>query len=74
MAQQLQTAGPKISLDFLCPNGQKNWSSLKDFYRALEKRSPYIGVEQFTLRPNTANRGQLDLVLRVSSVEITKSR
>jgi len=56
------------------PDAEKNWSALKNFYRALEGRSPYIGIEQFTLRPDAANRAQLNLVLRVSSVEITKSR
>lgn len=52
----------------------RNWESLKNFYRALQQRSPYIGIEQFTLRPDAANKAQLSLVLRVSSVEITKSR
>ena len=55
------------------PDGQKNWNALQSFYKALQKRSPYIGIEQFTLRPE-ANRAQLALVLKVSSVEITKSR
>jgi hypothetical protein len=56
------------------PDGTKNWASLEKFYRALEQRSPYIGIEQFTLVPNSANPAQLRLQLRVSSVEITKTR
>jgi hypothetical protein len=54
-------------------DGSKNWASLEKFYRALEQRSPYIGIEQFTLVPNSANAAQLRLQLRVSSVEITKT-
>ena len=52
----------------------KNWDALKNFYHALQQRSPYIGVEQFTLRPDAVNRAQLSLALKVSSVEITKAR
>lgn len=58
----------------LDPDWSKNWDGLKKFYTALQQRSPYIGIEQFTLRPNSVNPAQLDLVLRVSSVEITKNR
>jgi hypothetical protein len=65
------------SLDFtvrlLDPDPQKNWDALNKFYAALQQRSPYIGIETFTLRPE-ANRAQLSFILRVSSVEITKSR
>ena len=56
------------------PDWSKNWEALSKFYRALQQRSPYIGIEQFTLSPDAANRAQLSLRLRVSSVEITKSR
>ncbi len=56
------------------PDPAKNWEALTKFYRALQQRSPYIGIEQFTLRPDAANRAQIALQLRVSSVEITKSR
>ena len=56
------------------PDPSKNWDSLTKFYRALQQRSPYIGIEQFALSPDAANRAQLSLRLRVSSVEITKSR
>ncbi len=56
------------------PDPGKNWDALTKFYSALQQRSPYIGIEQFTLRPDPVNRAQLSLVLRVSSVEIAKSR
>ena len=56
------------------PDPSKNWEALKRFYSALQLRSPYIGIEQFALSPDAANRAQLSLRLRVSSVEITKSR
>jgi type II secretory pathway component PulK len=65
------------SLDFtvrlLDPDPSKNWESLTKFYRALQQRSPYIGIESFTLRPEV-NRAQLSFIARVSSVEITKNR
>ena len=53
---------------------QRNWDALLTFYTALQKRSPYLGVEQFVLAPNSANRAQLTLQLKVSSVEITPAR
>lgn len=56
------------------PDPARNWELLGKFYRALQQRSPYIGIEQFVLVPDTANRAQLRLQLRVSSVEIAKSR
>lgn len=56
------------------PDAAKNWDSLTKFYRALQQRAPYIGIERFTLRPETVNRAQISLVLQVSSVEITKNR
>jgi hypothetical protein len=55
------------------PDAQKNWDALKAFYGALQKRSPYIGIEQFTLAPE-ANKAQLRLLVKVSSVEVTKTR
>jgi hypothetical protein len=55
------------------PSGKKNWDTLTGFYRALQKRSPYIGIEKFALQPQT-NKAMLSLQLTVSSVEITPSR
>jgi hypothetical protein len=60
-----------FTVRLLDPDPAKNWESLTKFYRALQQRSPYIGIEQFTLRPEV-NKAQLTFVLRVSSVEITK--
>jgi hypothetical protein len=50
---------------------EADWESLKKFYLALTQRSPYIGIEQFTLaaRPNPT---QLNASLTVSSVEIIR--
>jgi hypothetical protein len=47
-----------------------DWESLKRFYLELTKRSPYIGIEQFSLQAERANPGLLNASLRVSSVEI----
>lgn len=47
-----------------------DWEGLKRFYLELTKRSPYIGIEQFSLQSERANPGLLNASLRVSSVEI----
>jgi len=47
-----------------------DWNSLKSFYLELTKRSPYIGIEQFSLQAERANPALLNASLRVSSVEI----
>ena len=49
-----------------------DWESVKAFYLALQKRSPYIGIEQFTLQADRANAALLNASLRISSVEIAK--
>jgi hypothetical protein len=47
-------------------------ASLLSFYSELDKRSPYIGLEQFSLTVNPANPAFLSAVMRVSSIEITR--
>ena len=47
-----------------------DWDGLKRFYLELTKRSPYIGIEQFSLQAERANPAVLNASLRVSSVEI----
>jgi len=49
-----------------------DWEALKNFYFTLQARSPYIGIEQFTLQAERANPALLTAALRVSSVEIAK--
>jgi hypothetical protein len=49
-----------------------DWSSLKSFYIALQRRSPYIGIEQFQTTVDRANPTLLNVNLRVSSVEIAR--
>ena len=46
--------------------------SLLSFYDALDKRAPYIGLEQFSLTVNPSNPALLNAVMRVSSVEINR--
>ncbi len=41
------------------------------FCEELDKRSPYIGLEQFSLAVNPANPAFLNVMLRVSSVEMS---
>jgi hypothetical protein len=49
-----------------------DWESLKRFYLELTKRSPYIGIEQFSLQADRASPMQLNASIRVSSVEIVR--
>lgn len=56
------------SADYTIRNA--DWDTLRKFYEALQLRSPYIGVEKFTLQSSQTNDAQLTLVLRVVSFEI----
>ena len=49
-----------------------DWGSLKAFYVALQRRSPYIGIEQFQTTVDRANPALLNVNFRVSSVEIAR--
>ena len=51
---------------------KSDWESLKRFYIELTKRSPYVGIEQFTLQAERTNPAQLNATLRVSSIEIVR--
>jgi hypothetical protein len=42
------------------------------FYQSLAQRSPYLGLEQFSLASNRANASQLSATWRVTSVEIAR--
>lgn len=46
--------------------------ALLKFYRELSKRSPYIGLEQFSLGADRANAGQLNASFRIGSPELTR--
>jgi len=50
-----------------------DWASLTAFYIALRDRSPYIGIEQFSLQVDRANPALLNASLRISSVEIVRN-
>jgi hypothetical protein len=47
-------------------------AALLSLYDELDKRSPYVGIEQFSLAINPANPRLLSATLRVSSVEIVR--
>jgi len=49
-----------------------SYETIKSLYFELEKRSPYIGLEEFSLQVDPANRRLLKATLRVSSVEIIR--
>jgi hypothetical protein len=50
-----------------------DWATLKQFYLALSKRSPYIGIEQCTLQVDRANQTLLSANFQISSVEIARN-
>jgi hypothetical protein len=50
-----------------------DWEALKTFYLALSKRSPYIGIEQFSVQVDRANPTLLGANFQLSSVEIAKN-
>lgn len=65
--------GPQFSLNsvrFVIRNA--DYAPLVHFYEEVSKRAPYIGIEEFSIVVNRANRAQVTASLRVSSVEITK--
>ena len=76
----LQTAGGTVtttsgqfavhSQEFVIRNVE--WETLSKFYEALQRRSPYISLEKFTLTSAANNAAQLTLNLKVTSVEITR--
>ncbi len=49
-----------------------DYPSLVKFYTELQKRSPYLGIEQFDLLASPAGSANLRQALRVSSVEIIR--
>ncbi|HEY5227918.1 MAG TPA: hypothetical protein VIJ19_05220 [Opitutaceae bacterium] len=49
-----------------------DWGTLKQFYLSLSKRSPYIGIEQYSMQVDRANPALLSANFQISSVEIQK--
>ncbi|MFA5264389.1 MAG: hypothetical protein WC378_11225 [Opitutaceae bacterium] len=49
-----------------------DYATLVRFYLDLQRRSPYIGIEQFALQAEAANPAQLTASLRLSSVEVIR--
>jgi hypothetical protein len=50
-----------------------DWATLKVFYLALSKRSPYIGIEQYSMQADKANPALLNASFQISSVEISRN-
>lgn len=49
-----------------------DWATLVKFYTELQKRTPYIGIEQFTLQADRTNGAELSAVLKLTSVEVKR--
>ena len=50
-----------------------DWGTLKQFYLELSKRSPYIGIEQYSMQADKANPTLLNASFQISSVEISQN-
>ena len=50
-----------------------DWGTLKQFYLELGKRSPYIGIEQYSMQVDRANPTLLNASFQLSSVEISRN-
>lgn len=48
------------------------FEDLRNFYLELSRRSPYVGIEQFSLAADRTNPSLLNASIRVSSVEIVR--
>jgi hypothetical protein len=53
-------------------DGAPGWEALSKFYESIQRKSPYIALERFTLTSAGNNAAQLALNLKVSSVEILR--
>lgn len=51
-----------------------DYPSLVKFYVELQKRSPYIGLEQFSLQSEPSNPAQLTAIYRLTSVEVLRAQ
>ena len=49
-----------------------DYAALIRFYLTLQKRSPYIGLEQMTIQAEPANPAQLTALMKLTSVEVLK--
>ena len=49
-----------------------DWEVLNQYYFAIAKRSPYIGITQLSLSADRTNPALLNASLRVSSVEVIR--
>lgn len=46
--------------------------AIEKFYNNLQKRAPYLSIEQFALQANQRDPSQFNLALTISSVEIAR--
>jgi hypothetical protein len=71
--QQDQPGGQFIVHSLRISFSKAEWEPLMKFYRALQARSPYIGIEQFTLQVDRSNPNLYHTAsIRVSSVEVVR--
>jgi hypothetical protein len=64
----------QFSVHTLQVNATKvDWDTLKQFYLALSKRSPYIGIVQFSMQGDRGNPSLLNASFSISSVEISRN-
>ena len=49
-----------------------SYTTLVRCYQELQKRSPYIGIEQFSLQSERADPNQLTATIKITSVEVNR--
>jgi len=49
-----------------------SYATLVRCYQELQKRSPYIGIEQFSLQSERSNPSQLTATIKITSVEVKR--
>lgn len=69
--QQTNDSSGQIAVHTLPYNiNRADWDSLKKFYLGISAKSPYIGLESFALSSDRANPSQLNLSVKLTSVEV----
>lgn len=70
---EVQTSGQFTIHSLILTIQGADWEKqVRPFYLALQKRAPYIAIEQFTLQAAALNPSQLTLTIKVVSVEINR--
>lgn len=71
--QQEQTNGQFVVHSLRFSVQKADWDTLKKFYLSIQARSPYIGIETFSLNADKASPASLNATMEISSVEVPRA-